>query len=64
MTLRMDEHVKDWLARSAADAERRGLSDITPLLEGLARAVAALRAADWNEDAGGGRPAREARSQK
>ncbi len=52
-----------WLTHSAADAAGRGLADLKPLLEGLARALADLRRADWNDDAGGaaGRPARDAR---
>jgi hypothetical protein len=40
-----------WLEDAVRDAERRGLSDLRPLLEALARATAALRAADWNLDA-------------
>ena len=40
-----------WLNAALADADRRGLSDLKPLLEALARAAAALRAADFNDDA-------------
>ncbi len=40
-----------WLAAAEVDAERRGLPELTPLLQGLAAATAALRAADWNDDA-------------
>ncbi len=43
--------VEGWLHAVMADAERRGLPDLIPILETLARATAALRAADWNEDA-------------
>lgn len=38
--------VESWLAAAIADAERRGLPALRPLLETLARATAALRAAD------------------
>ena len=37
-----------WLAAAIADAERRGLPELKPILETLARATAALRAADFN----------------
>ena len=37
-----------WLKAAIADAERRGLPDLKPILETLARATAALRAADFN----------------
>jgi hypothetical protein len=42
-----------WLQAAIADAERRGLPDLKPILETLARATAALRAADFNTTAGG-----------
>ena len=45
---------EDWLESARADAERRGLPDLQPALEGLARAAAVLREADWNDDASGG----------
>jgi IS5 family transposase len=35
-----------WLAHATADAEARGLSGLTPLLETLARSTQALRDAD------------------
>ncbi len=38
--------VDSWLAAAIADAERRGLPELTPLLETLARSTAALREAD------------------
>ncbi|MDE3154596.1 MAG: hypothetical protein KGN76_05810 [Acidobacteriota bacterium] len=40
-----------WLAAAVADAERRGLPDLKPLLEGIARSTRALRDADWNDRA-------------
>jgi hypothetical protein len=40
-----------WLTAAIADAERRGLSELKPILETLARATAALRAADFNDRA-------------
>jgi len=40
-----------WLESAQRDARARGLPDLVPALEGLARATAALRAADWNDDA-------------
>ena len=40
-----------WLKAAAEDAERRGLPALKPLLETLARATAALRAADFNDHA-------------
>jgi hypothetical protein len=46
--------IKTWLEMASHDAERRGLVDLRPILETLARATAALRAADWNADAAGG----------
>jgi hypothetical protein len=36
----------DWLKTALADADRRGLPELKPLLEGLAQATRALRAAD------------------
>ena len=41
-----------WLQAVTADAERRGLADLKPILETLARATAALRAADFITAAG------------
>jgi hypothetical protein len=37
-----------WLQAAIADAERRGLPEMKPILETLARATTALRAADFN----------------
>lgn len=45
--------LKAWLEIATQDAERRGAGSLKPLLEGLARQTAALRAADWNLDARG-----------
>mgnify|MGYP003554504158 CR=1 FL=1 len=42
----MSEMIDAWLAAACADAERRGLPELKPLLESLARSTAALRAAD------------------
>jgi hypothetical protein len=35
-----------WLAAAIADADRRGLAELRPLLEGLARSIAVVRDAD------------------
>ena len=43
--------VAQWLALARADAEKRGLPDLIPALDGLAKATAQLRAADWNDEA-------------
>jgi hypothetical protein len=42
-----------WLQAAVADAERRGLPELKPILETLAKATAALRAADFNISADG-----------
>lgn len=42
----------DWLDAALKDADRRNLPALRALLEGLARSTAALRAAEWNDDAG------------
>lgn len=42
----MTTRVEAWLAAAIEDAERRGLPELKPLLETLARSTAALRAAD------------------
>lgn len=39
-----------WLQSSIADATRRRLPELTPLLEALAQATRALRSADFNVD--------------
>jgi hypothetical protein len=38
--------IADWLAAAIEDAERRGLPELKPMLETLARATEALRKAD------------------
>lgn len=38
--------IRDWLTHVCADAEARGLPELKPLLETLARATQALREAD------------------
>jgi hypothetical protein len=38
--------VSAWLESACADAKRRGLPELEPLLEGLARAMQSLRDAD------------------
>lgn len=38
--------VEAWLRAACADADERGLPELKPLLETLARSTAALRAAD------------------
>jgi hypothetical protein len=43
--------VDTWLEAAIADAERRGLPDLKPLLEALARAARTLRGAAFIEDA-------------
>jgi hypothetical protein len=43
--------VERWLAAAEADAERRGLPELKPLLQGLAASMRALRAGDWNDRA-------------
>jgi hypothetical protein len=40
-----------WLQAAVADAERRGLPELKSILETLAKATAALRAADFNQSA-------------
>jgi len=45
--------VQSWLAAALADADRRDLPGLKPLLEALARSTAMLRAADFNDDATG-----------
>ena len=42
--------IADWLAQAKADAEKRGMPELIPMLEGLAKATEQLRAADWNDN--------------
>jgi hypothetical protein len=43
--------IESWLRAAIADAETRGVPELKPILETLARATTALRAADFNDDA-------------
>jgi len=43
--------IDQWLQSALADADRRGLPALKPVLEALARTTKALRAADFNDDA-------------
>jgi hypothetical protein len=43
----------EWLKAAIADAERRGLPELKPILEGLADAARALRAAGLGGQADG-----------
>lgn len=45
--------IESWLAAAIADADTRGLPELKPILETLARATTALRSADFNDDASG-----------
>jgi hypothetical protein len=45
--------IKVWLDNAIQEAERRGLTALRPMLETLARSTAALRTAEWNDDASG-----------
>lgn len=45
--------IDDWLKTAIADAERRGLPELKPLLEGLAQATRVLREADFGGHADG-----------
>ena len=51
--------VENWLQSAVADAERRGLPELKPLLEALAKTVAAVRAADFNVNAADAKPGHE-----
>jgi hypothetical protein len=46
-----DDRLRTWLEQALADADRRGLPELKPLIESLAASTEVLRAADWNEDA-------------
>jgi hypothetical protein len=43
--------VDQWLDAAIADARRRGLDELVPILESLAAATRLLRAAPWDQDA-------------
>lgn len=42
--------IAEWLAQAKADAEKHGLPELLPMLDGLAQATERLRAADWNDN--------------
>jgi predicted O-methyltransferase YrrM len=42
--------IAEWLAHAKADAEKRGLPELIPMLDGLAQATERLRGADWNDN--------------
>jgi hypothetical protein len=48
--------IDEWLQNALRDADQRELPELRPLLEGLAKATMALRAADWNLDMSGELP--------
>jgi hypothetical protein len=43
--------IEAWLEAAVADAQRRGIPELKAVLETLARATRALRAADFNDHA-------------
>lgn len=43
--------IDSWLQAAIADADRRGLPELKPILETLSRSTTALRAADFNDSA-------------
>jgi len=45
--------IEAWLQAAIADAGKRGLPELKPILETLAKATTVLRAADFNDDASG-----------
>ena len=55
--------VERWLAAAEADADRRGMPELKPLLQGLAASMRTLRAGYWNDqaDRDGSAPRPEAR---
>lgn len=42
--------VAAWLQAAVADARRRGLPELEPLLQGLADSTVQLRSATWNDE--------------
>ena len=50
-------NIDTWMQAAVADAERRGLPELKPILEALARATKVLRAADFNDRADTREPA-------
>jgi predicted O-methyltransferase YrrM len=45
-----DMTIAEWLAQAKADAEKRGMPELIPMLDGLALATERLRGADWNDN--------------
>ena len=45
--------IESWLRAAIADAGKRGLPELKPILETLGKATTVLRAADFNDDASG-----------
>jgi hypothetical protein len=45
--------IDTWLQSAIADADKRGLPELKPILETLARSTSALRATVVNDDASG-----------
>jgi hypothetical protein len=45
--------LEQWLEDAKSDAYRRKMPELADLLDGLARSTVVLRAADWNDNAGG-----------
>jgi hypothetical protein len=43
--------IETWLQAAIADAEKRGLPALKPVLEALAKSTQALRNADFNDNA-------------
>ncbi|HEX3702898.1 MAG TPA: hypothetical protein VHU82_06190 [Vicinamibacterales bacterium] len=43
--------IETWLQTAVADAEKRGLPALKPVLEALAKSTQALRNADFNDNA-------------
>ena len=52
--------VDDWLAAACADADRRGLPDLKPLLASLADATRMLRDGGWDGESAADAAARPA----
>jgi hypothetical protein len=48
--------LESWKAWAIADAERRGLHGLEPILEGLAASTARLRATAWQQAADSDQP--------
>lgn len=42
--------IAEWLAEAKDDAQKRGLPELIPMLEGFAQTTQRLRAADWNDN--------------